>query len=1218
MLRPLSDSEDCQGLFQPAWSHVDDQPRPVTSWPPPDASRAKRPSKDDWFVEIGRCLERRVAEGSTIISHAGTSLVIVTLIAPTAVLLMLAAGTPGLVLAQSPTPDTVHFEIGAADALGLVRQASGLALAPDGSLYVVDGPADRIQRFGREGGPLAVSGANGPAPGWFDGPSAIAVANDGDVYVADSGNDRIQRFDSSGAFVMEWGADGNSDARLHAPVGVAVGIDGGVFVSDSEDHVVKRYAPDGSFVDAFGQEGPEADRLDRPRDLAIGPDGSVYVIDFGHDRIQRFTPEGERIMSFRADEPFNPDMEHMWLSSIAIGSDGAVFAAKFHRVHHFDEAGRDLGEFDLGSRVVALAIDGAERLFAGVSGSRSFAVGVIDITERPPYRRISNPSVQFGVPSSVGAPGQFSARTRYYPPRTALSTAPDGRLYATDFESGRLQWFDPNGLYLGEGAINGIRRGLLGQGISVGAAPDGTAWVANAGSSRLLHLGLDGERLSETSVSGPGRVDGVAVAPDGSLLVADAANGLVQHLTADGHVLRAWGGRVGWNPDDFGICVDWDVFGVECSSQPLAVSSDGSVVHVLDSGNGRVLRYSLEGEALGAFLGLTAEPEIQRSAQAIASAPDGTLYAADTPNHRVLRFALDGSIIGSIDGAPGRAPGRFDRPGGLAVSPDGRRVYVSDREHGRVIAYGHGPLEAWRVEYFGNPWLTERPLAIEHRDTLDIDWSTAAPHPALEADGWSARFKRRVRLSPGGHTYSLTATGGARLWIGDELAVDAWERRTISRAGEFDVPPAGAADVRLELRDQGGAATVTLEFDVAPPPTEVPEATPSPTATELPIEVSIYLPHALTGELGPRWESRALSPAPLSPRAYPFAVWTGKEMLIAGGITKPCPPNADCWGIDPGRLSDGAAYNPLTDAWRPITPSGRELGPARSLSGTSAFTLGDTVYVSAMRSGELLAYRAHTDVWSVVDLPGLEINRYTQMVSWNDRLFFLVAGQVDGEAVSIGTWDPETERFGVLPPPPLPAMSDVTLIAAEDWVVVLGAERLPPPRPRGPKRLIGAIFREEIGWLRLPQSEVLRGRWPWLYAGGVVVCTDEGWANGGGSWERSYPYGSMLDIATLSWEWLPDRPAPGTRLGGVITNDLRDSFAVGDRVVSDDGLLFDPIKRSWGPLPTTSVSGRNGAAVVWTGSEILVWGGVTWRDTGDWFPVADLHSDGARITLPPR
>ena len=50
---------------------------------------------------------------------------------------------------------------------------------------------------------------------------------------------------------------------------------------------------------------------------------------------------------------------------------------------------------------------------------------------------------------------------------------------------------------------------------------------------------------------------------------------------------------------------------------------------------------------------------------------------------------------------------------------------------------------------------------------------------------------------------------------------------------------------------------------------------------------------------------------------------------------------------------------------------------------------------------------------------------------------------------------------------------------------------------------------------------------------------------------------------------------------------------------------------SWRPLPTAPILGRLGASAVWTGREMIVWGGVT---RGGAFPYGAPRSDGAAYT----
>ncbi len=91
------------------------------------------------------------------------------------------------------------------------------------------------------------------------------------------------------------------------------------------------------------------------------------------------------------------------------------------------------------------------------------------------------------------------------------------------------------------------------------------------------------------------------------------------------------------------------------------------------------LALGLPGEEVGYF----------NAPRQIALAPDGTLYIADSLNHRIQHITQEGEILhvwGSFGNAnTGSAPGgTFNEPWGIAVSPDGKFVYVADTWNFRI------------------------------------------------------------------------------------------------------------------------------------------------------------------------------------------------------------------------------------------------------------------------------------------------------------------------------------------------------------------------------------------------------------------------------------------------------------------------------------------------------------------------------------------------------
>ncbi|MDQ7052370.1 MAG: NHL repeat-containing protein [candidate division KSB1 bacterium] len=109
---------------------------------------------------------------------------------PVIVLWSLAACT-----ASSPLePEFVREWGGTGNQFGQFHEPIGIAVAPDGAVYVADAGNHRIQKFTAAGEFLFAWGDAGSEPGQFEHPMHLAVDARGRVLVPNYGNDRIQQF----------------------------------------------------------------------------------------------------------------------------------------------------------------------------------------------------------------------------------------------------------------------------------------------------------------------------------------------------------------------------------------------------------------------------------------------------------------------------------------------------------------------------------------------------------------------------------------------------------------------------------------------------------------------------------------------------------------------------------------------------------------------------------------------------------------------------------------------------------------------------------------------------------------------------------------------------------------------------------------------------------------------------------------------------------------
>jgi DNA-binding beta-propeller fold protein YncE len=190
------------------------------------------------------------------------------------------------------------------DSLGL-QAPRGLAFAPDGSLYLADSRNARILHLASDGQTVLQSwgkfadASQGSAPGGtFNEPWGVAVGPDGSVYVADTWNHRIQKFSAQGEFLSIWGSFGSTGQpdALWGPRGLAVDRAGRLYVTDTGNKRVEVFDANGAYVTGFGEAGSQPGQLDEPVGIALDGQGRVYVADTWNRRVQVFQPDASGLV----------------------------------------------------------------------------------------------------------------------------------------------------------------------------------------------------------------------------------------------------------------------------------------------------------------------------------------------------------------------------------------------------------------------------------------------------------------------------------------------------------------------------------------------------------------------------------------------------------------------------------------------------------------------------------------------------------------------------------------------------------------------------------------------------------------------------------------------------------------------------------------------------------------------------------------------------------
>jgi DNA-binding beta-propeller fold protein YncE len=288
---------------------------------------------------------------------------------------------------------------------GAIKKAVDIAIAPDGTKYVVDQGDASIKVFNAaERFVTAYSMPNTrPAGACIFGPY---------LYVTDFENAQVKILDRNyGKVLKTFGERGGLDGQFIGPLAIAADKQGCVYVTDTIRARVQKFGPDGTFLMGFGSAGNRPGNFVRPKHLAIGSDGQIHVVDAAFNNVQVFDAEG-KFVGYYGSRGTHPGAMDLPAGLDLIEQDTALFDKFVNPAFHADRIIIVANQFG-GQKISVYAMGELKqgKTVADLGGQAKVATGMVAAATQPALPPAATlPSSTQPTPRAAPNAGEFATR----------------------------------------------------------------------------------------------------------------------------------------------------------------------------------------------------------------------------------------------------------------------------------------------------------------------------------------------------------------------------------------------------------------------------------------------------------------------------------------------------------------------------------------------------------------------------------------------------------------------------------------------------------------------------------------------------------------------------------------------------------------------------------------------------------------------------------------